>query len=119
MSDITNITNPVNQTFDAQQLIEVYESPEEKINPPEVNVDADYEASKAYSTGVSAKTAAEMTSPQLEVPTPKEVKLTTEPTGNPDDFLSMAREVGHNSAAGGNVSDDLVKKALEKGQPAQ
>jgi len=39
------------------------------------------------------------------------------PTGNPDDYRSMARDVSSTTEAGANVSDDLVQKALEKGQP--
>lgn len=66
---------------------------------PQVDVAADYEASKAYSvsqidrTGEGAKAAEAATSPQLKVPQAEEVHSEAKPTGNPDDYREMARDV--------------------------
>ncbi len=47
----------------------------------------------------------------------KKQKLKLQSTGNPDDFAEVASEVGGSKTEGvTNVSDDLVKKALEKGE---
>ena len=66
---------------------------------PEVDVAADYEASKQYSvsdidkSGAGAESAATATAPQQEIPEAKERELIAEPTGNPDDYREMAKEV--------------------------
>ena len=92
---------------------------------PKVDVAADYEASKEFSvseidrTSEGAQAAAAATAPKFEVTKPKETEFKAEPTGNPSDYLDMAKEVSQTPAASGNVTDDLVQKALEMGQPAQ
>jgi hypothetical protein len=107
------INSPINtnssQTYDDKQLIEEIALGEQKS--PKVNIDADYEASKAYSSGVSAEEAAALTAPKLEIPEPDQVELLPEATGDPSQFLAMARDLPTPRGTG-NISDELVKKAL-------
>ena len=109
-------------THDAQLAAQNMVSGEEKV--PTVDFDADYQAAQQMSvsdidrTSEGAKAAEEVTAPDYEVSNPEETKTKAQPTGNPDDYLEMAGEVGGFGNQGvSNVSDDLVKKALEKGQP--
>ena len=108
-------------TQDAQLAAEEMTSGHEPT--PAVDFDADYEASKQFivsdvdRTGAGAEAAEAATAPQFEVHEPEETKVEAKPTGNPDDYRSMARDVSSTTEAGANVSDDLVQKALEKGQP--
>jgi len=97
------------QTYDDKQLIEDIGSGEKKSS--KVNIDADYEASKAYSSGVSAEEAEALTAPMLEIPEPNSVELQPEASGDPSQFLAMARDLPTPSGSG-NISDELVKKAL-------
>ncbi|KAM3111791.1 hypothetical protein [Phormidesmis sp. 146-33] len=119
MSDI----NDVNQTYDAQQAAE--EIAEGDRPAPQVDVSSDYEASKEYSvsevdrTGEGQEAAEAATAPKFEVSQPEATKFTAEPTGDPNDYLDMAKDVSGTSGSTGNVSDDLVKKAIELGQPGQ
>lgn len=111
---------PNSQTFDAQQIAENVEAGEQKL--PQVDVSADYEASKEFSvsdidrTEAGAEAAAAATAPKFEMSTPQETNLPAQSTGNPDDFLSMAKEIKSESVPG-EVTDDLVQKALEMGTP--
>ena len=72
---------------------------EGKEQMPEVDVDADYEASKEYSvsnidkTGAGAEAAAAATAPEHELSEVKDREVISEPTANPDDYREMAREV--------------------------
>lgn len=108
------------QTFDAQQITESVEAGEQKL--PEVNVSADYEASKEFSvsdidrTSAGAEAAAAATAPKFEIPAAKEIPMPSDAQGNPDDFLSMAKEVNP-AGVPGNVTDELVQKAIEMGTP--
>jgi hypothetical protein len=118
MSEIDN-----EQTYDAKQMTEEIAAGEQQS--PKVNVEADYEASKKFSQseldrrGEGAEAAAKATAPEHELPQPEEPKHAAPVTGDPADYREMAKDVGHQSEAGGKVSDDLVKQAIEKGQPAQ
>jgi hypothetical protein len=110
-------------THDAQLAAEnMLEGNEKK---PTIDVAADYEASKEFSvseidrTGEGAQAAAAATAPQFEVPKPQETVFKAEATGNPEDYMDMAKELSPTPAASGEVTDDLVQKALEMGQPAQ
>ena len=84
-------------TQDAQLAAEQMTSGEEKA--PVIDVEADYEAAQQFSvsdvdrTGEGAKEAQEVTSPQLEVPKPEEKKTEAQPTGNPADYMEMAKDV--------------------------
>lgn len=107
-------------THDAQLTAENMVKGTEKA--PEIDVNADYEASKAFSvseidrTGEGGAAAAAATKPQLEVPQAQETTYKAESTGNPKDYVDMARDVNPVAEGATNISDDLVQKALEKGQ---
>lgn len=119
MSEVSTESNNA-QTFDAQQIAENVEAGEQKL--PQVDVSADYEASKEFSvseidrTGAGAEAAAAATAPKFAIPAPQEIKPPAESTGNPSDFMAMAKEI-HHEGVPGEVTDDLVQKALEMGTP--
>ncbi|NJK67184.1 MAG: hypothetical protein HC789_09395 [Microcoleus sp. CSU_2_2] len=119
MSEVSTESNN-SQTFDAQQIAENVEAGEQKL--PQVDVSADYEASKEFSvseidrTSAGAEAAAAATAPKFAIPAPQEIPMPADAKGNPDDFLSMAKEVNPTGAPG-NVTDDLVQKAIELGTP--
>lgn len=91
---------------------------------PVVDFDADYEASQQFSvsdidrSGEGAAAAEAVTAPDFKVSQVEDTKTEAQSTGNPSDYLDMAKDVGSQANAGtGNVSDDLIKKALDKGKP--
>ncbi|BAY18725.1 hypothetical protein NIES21_45770 [Anabaenopsis circularis NIES-21] len=109
-------------THDAQLAAENMASGEEKVQ--KVDFDADYAAAQQFSvseidrTPEGAAAAETATAPKLEVPEAEDRTTEAQPTGNPDDYLDLAKEVGGSRNEGvSNVSDDLVKQAIEKGQP--
>ncbi|MFN6516841.1 MAG: hypothetical protein RMY29_020345 [Nostoc sp. CreGUA01] len=109
-------------THDAQLAAENIASGEEKA--PKVDFEADYAAAQQFSvsevdrTGEGAAAAKAATAPKQRVPQAKETKTQTQSTGNPDDYAELAKEVGNSKSEGvASVTDDLVEKALEKGQP--
>ncbi|WP_392532185.1 hypothetical protein [Nostoc sp. C117] len=113
----------VNQapTHDAQLAAESIATGEEKA--PKVDFEADYAAAQQFSvsevdrTGKGASAAEAATAPKYKVPETKEIKTQAQSTGNPDDYVELAKEVGNSQTEGvDSVSDDLVKQALEKGQ---
>jgi hypothetical protein len=100
-------------THDAQRVAESIASGDTKA--PEVNFDADYAAAQQLSQGVVVEAD---TTPEDEKFEPEPTKTEIQSTGNPDDYLELAKEVGASkNEAVTTVSDDLVQKALEKGQP--
>ncbi|GAA6620209.1 hypothetical protein [Scytonema sp. NUACC26] len=108
-------------TQDAELAAENMASGEEKV--PEVDLEADYQAAQKLSvsdidrTGEGAKAAAEVTAPEHELHAPEETNTTAKQTGNPDDYVDMAKDVNASKTESvTEVSDDLVKEALEKGQ---
>lgn len=108
-------------THDAQLAAENIAAGEEKA--PTVDFEADYAAAQQFSvseidrTGEGAKAASAATAPKLEVPKPEETRLETQPTGNPDDYADMAKDVAGSKNEGvASIDDDLMQKALEKGQ---
>lgn len=108
-------------TQDAQLAAESIASGEEKA--PTVDFDADYAAAQKFSvsevdrTGKGGAAAESATAPKYQTSKPQETKPQTQSTGNPDDFLESAKEVGNSQTGDAtNVSDDLVKQALEKGE---
>ncbi len=119
MSEVSKETNN-SQTFDAQQITENVEAGEQKL--PTVDVSADYEASKEFSvsevdrTSAGAKAAAAATKPQFDIPAPKDIATSADSSSKPEDFRAMAKEV-RPAGAPGNVTDDLVKKAIDRGTP--
>ncbi len=119
MSEINTESNNI-ESFDAAQITESVEAGEQKL--PKVDVSADYEASKEFSvsdidrTSAGAEAAAAATAPKFAIPAPREIAMPADSSGNPADFLSMAKEVNP-AGAPGNVTDDLVQKAIELGTP--
>ncbi|MDF0556769.1 hypothetical protein [Kamptonema sp. UHCC 0994] len=115
----TELTNK--QTFDAQQIAEDVASGEKKI--PQVDVSADYEASKEFSvsevdrTGAGTQAAATATAAKFDISAPKDTKLKTQSSGNQDEFISMVKEINPEPEEVGAVSDELLQKALDKGTP--
>lgn len=108
-------------THDAKLAAESIASGEEKA--PKVDFDADYATAQQFSvsevdrTGEGAAAAEAATAPKYQISKPEETKTQAQSTGNPDDFLELAKEVGNSKTEGvTNVSDDLVKQALEKGE---
>lgn len=105
------------QSFDAQLLAENIKTGE--VKPTEVDVSADYEASKEFSGGASDQEAKAATSPKFRVSEPISPSVSSSTAkGDPQQFRSMAADISSSeSSVHEDVSDDLVKKALEKGQP--
>ncbi len=129
MSDINtalpNVGLPTveSPTYDAQQMTEAIAVGDEKA--PKVDVSSDYEASKEFSvseidrTGAGAEAAAAVTTPQFALSAPEEVEFTAPPTGEPSDFMDMAKSVSPIAGDATPINDDLLQKALELGQPSQ
>lgn len=111
------------QTQDAELVAESVAAGEEQA--PVIDVEADYEAAQQFSvsevdrTGSGAEAAEAATAPQFEVSEPEETRTEAQPTGNPDDFLAMASDAASTTEDVSNVSDDLLKKALDMGKPGQ
>ncbi|MCT7949256.1 hypothetical protein NG798_05605 [Ancylothrix sp. C2] len=105
------------QSFEAKELAENIQAGE--VKAPEIDVTADYEASKAFSGGASASEAKSATAPKFRVSEPiKPTVNSSTSKGDPQQFRSMAADLTEReSSVTEGVSDDLVKKALEKGQP--
>jgi hypothetical protein len=108
-------------THDAQLAAQNIAAGEEKA--PTVDFEADYAAAQQFSvseidrTEEGAKAAEAATAPKFEVPKPEEVKFEAPATGNPDDYTDMAKDVmGSRTEGVTSIDDDLMQKALEKGQ---
>ena len=108
-------------TQDAQLAAESIASGEEKA--PTVDFDNDYATAQQFSvsdvdrTGKGAAAAEAATAPEYQTSKPQETTTKAQSTGNPDDFLELAKEVGNSPTESvSNVSDDLVEQALEKGE---
>lgn len=116
--------NPTQATSHEAQLA-AENMVEGKEQTPKIDVSADYEASKAFSvsqldrTAGGARAAEAATAHKFEVAQPEQTEYKAETTGNPDNYLDMARDVNPRAEGATNVTDDLVQKALEKGQAAQ
>lgn len=121
MADEVKI-NPSEVSHDAQLLADNVADGVEKA--PKVDFDADYELAKQMSvspidnTEEGQKAAEAAVAPQYEMPEPEDMRVEPGVTGNPSDYMSMASEITGTEAVG-NVDDDIVKKALELGQPGQ
>ncbi|MEH1853860.1 MAG: hypothetical protein V7L11_19805 [Nostoc sp.] len=108
-------------THGSQLAAESIASGKEKA--PTVDFDADYAAAQQFSvsevdrTGQGEAAAEAATAPKYKTSKPQETKTEAQSTGNPDDYIELAKEVGNSKTEGvTNVSDDLVKQALEKGE---
>ncbi len=111
-------------TQDAQLAAQSIASGEEKA--PKVDMDADYKAAQQYSvsdvdrTGEGEAAAKAATAPKFEIPKQEETKTQAQSTGNPSDYMDMAKDVGSSANEGvSNVTDDLIQEALKKGQPGK
>jgi hypothetical protein len=111
-------------TQDAQLAAESIASGQEKA--PTVDFEGDYKAAQQYSisdvdrTAEGEAAAETATAPKFEVSKQEETKTQAQPTGNPDDYMNMAKDVGGAANQGvSNVSDDLIQEALKKGQPGK
>lgn len=91
----------VNQasTQDAQLAAESIASGQEKAQA--VDFDADYAAAQQMSvsdidrTGEGVKAAQEATAPEHQLSKPEETKTEAQPTGDPADYMEMAKDVTH------------------------
>jgi hypothetical protein len=119
-------TRDFNQTYDAEQMTEEIQSGDRPA--PQVDVSADYEASKELSvsaidqTGEGAKAAEAATAPNLKVPKAEDTtSKAAADDSDPNDYLEMAQDVNPISGSRENVgvNDDLVKKAIKRGEPGQ
>lgn len=110
-------------TQDAQLAAEGMIEGKEKM--PTVDVDADYAAAQQFSvsdidrTSEGAEAAEKATANDFATTTQSGNKTETMPTGDPNDYMDMAKDVGAPTSAAGNVDDDLMQKAIEKGQPGK
>ncbi|MBD1842744.1 hypothetical protein H6F89_04840 [Cyanobacteria bacterium FACHB-63] len=116
------------QSQDAQQVAESIAAGDRPA--PQVDVSADYEAAQEFSTSSidqtaeGEKAAEAATATQFEAHSANETQLepdalNSEPTGDPDLYRDMAKDISHSSGATGNVDDDLMKKAIELGKPGE
>lgn len=110
-------------TQDAQLAAEGMTSGQEPMQ--NVDIDKDYEASKQYSvsdvdrTGQGASAAQAATQPEFKISEQQGTSTTGATTGNPKDYMEMAKDVQPENESATNVNDDLIKKALDKGQPGK
>ncbi|MEC4882815.1 MAG: hypothetical protein SAL70_15990 [Scytonema sp. PMC 1070.18] len=108
-------------THDAQLAAENVESGQEKA--PTVDMEADYQAAQQLSvsdvdrSGEGAKAAEKATASKYNLNESQQTNTQTKQTGNPEDYVEIAKEVGGSrNEAATNVNDDLINKAKEKGQ---
>jgi hypothetical protein len=114
--DVVPVDEPTTQNFDAEEMKAAIVEGEEEA-PESVDVSADYEASKQLSTGVMDQQEAEKSvAPELRVKSADQVSIPTSSPNQTPDYMDMARDVNPAPAGAGNVTDDLIEKALEKGQ---
>ena len=97
-----------------------------KEKAPKIDFESDYAAaqefsvSEIYQTNQGAAAAKAATAPKQKVSEVKQTKTQAPSTGNPEDYLEMAKQVGGSiTEAVTKVSNDLVQKALKKGQSKQ
>jgi hypothetical protein len=103
------------QNLDAEMLKEAIAQDDAK--GISVDVGADYEAAQEMSTGLDIEEAEATVAPEFEVSTPAQVSIPTLSANDPLDYADMAKDVSPASAGAGNVTDDLMEKALNLGKP--
>ncbi|PPS45339.1 hypothetical protein [Chroococcidiopsis sp. TS-821] len=107
-------------TQEAQLAAENMAAGKEKAS--NIDFEADYAAAQQMSvsdidrTEAGAKAAEEATAPQFTVSQQQETKTEAPATGNPDDYKQMAQESVAANEPVSEVSDDLLKKALDMGK---
>ncbi|MDP5339694.1 MAG: hypothetical protein NWQ28_14120 [Nodularia sp. (in: cyanobacteria)] len=111
-------------THDAQLAADNLASGEEKA--AKIDFESDYAAAQEFSVSEIDRTnegeaaALAATAPKQKVSEVKETKTEAQSTGNPKDYVEMAKEIGGSrTEAVTNVSDDLIQKAFKKGQSKQ
>ncbi len=116
--DVVPVEDPTTQDYDAEEMKAAIVEGEEE-SPEAVDVAADYEASKRMSTGVMDQQEAEKSvAPELRVKSADQVSVPTSSANQSPDYMNMARDINPAPSGAGNVTDDLVEKALEKGEAA-
>jgi FtsZ-interacting cell division protein YlmF len=93
MSDL-DATDPTTANYDAQQLVEEIAAGEEKA--PNVDADADYERSKQFDVAEidrKGQTSKGQTNSGVPKSTVSSTDASTVATGDPDNFLEMAKQV--------------------------
>lgn len=105
------------ENFDAEVVKEAIAEGDEKA--PEVDVAADYAMAQQMSSGfVDAELAEELVKPQFEVAQPEAVVTGAEIGSGTSDYLEMAKDINPAPTGEvGKVTDDLMEKAIAKGQP--
>ncbi len=104
------------QNFDAEVVKEAIAEGDEKSI--EVDMDADYETAQRLSTSsISAEEAEDIVAPEFEVSQPEDVVISSNPTGDSIDYTDLAKDINPAPAGAGNITDDLVEKAIAMGQP--
>lgn len=83
------------QPEDAKQQVEGAEKDPDNEPKVSVNVSADYEASKKYSTSGIDKAGGGQAS-TTQASSKSETQLEAKSTGNPEDYRSMAKDVNPN-----------------------
>ncbi|HEY9615630.1 MAG TPA: hypothetical protein V6C64_02235 [Microcoleaceae cyanobacterium] len=104
------------QSYDAEQIQEAVA--EGEVESPRVDLDADYAAAQQFSQGTKSGASAvtSMGNPQFEQSHAESAKAVADSTGNPDDYLKMAKEVTHTATETGDVSDDVMQRAKNQGK---
>jgi hypothetical protein len=116
--DVVPVEEPTTQNFDAEEMKAAIKEGEEAA-PESVDVAADYAVSKEMSSGIMDQQEAEKAvAPELEVKSADQVSISTSSPNQAPDYMDMARDITPSAAGAGNVTDELVEKALEKGQAA-
>jgi hypothetical protein len=116
--DVVPVEESTTQNFDAEEMKAAIKEGEEDA-PESVDVAADYAASKQMSTGIMDQQEAEKSvAPELQVKSADQVSIPTSSPNKAPDYMDMARDISPSPAGAGNVTDDLMEKALEKGQAA-
>lgn len=104
------------QNMDAEMLKEAISEGDTK--GLSVDVGADYAAAQEMSTGsVDAAEAEAIVAPEFEVSTPAEVAVSTMSASDQIDYTDMAKDINPTGAGAGNVTDELMEKALNLGKP--
>lgn len=104
------------QSYDAEQIQEAVA--EGEVESPRVDLDADYAAAQQFSQGNKNEASAttSMGNPQFEQSHSESTKAVADSTGNPDDYVDMAKDVTHAPTEAGNVSNDVMQRSKKPGK---
>ncbi len=119
-SDKAVVPDLVDETSTTQNLdAEMLKDAIAEGNTKDISVDvgADYAAAKEMSTGtVDAAEAEAIVAPEFEVSTPAEVAVPTMSANDQIDYTDMAKDINPAGSGAGNVTDELMEKALNLGK---